>query len=282
MTALRAFPPRRRRSRAARRARRLARRLVVDPWAAAAPSLLLQFAFNRRALRAAAHAVRARRARAGGGAGAADARRRRRGARRHLHLRRRAEHEARRRIAVKYVPHGELREPLLAPLGEMEMPHTLITDDLHELPPPAAAAGGGGAAAAHHGARARAAEPKQARAPARRDAGGVHRRPRRPRRRLPERGARAPAGRPSRCSSAPRRSAPSRCSAAGCLPSSPSPPTRARRRLLRATGAHDRPRPAGADGAPPAAHYFVATMAARGRRRRRPRGARLRRTVFRD
>ena len=50
-----------------------------------------------------------------------------------------AEHEALRRIAVKYVPHGEaLRELLLAlHLGEMEMPHTLIIDDLHELLPPA-------------------------------------------------------------------------------------------------------------------------------------------------
>ena len=137
--------------------RRLARCLVVDPCDGGRSSLLLQFAFNRalRGLRtlyvcASREGLAARppvRPTRGGGAAAIPGT--------STFAPPAAEHEALRRIAVKYVPHGEaLRELLLAlHLGEMEMPHTLIIDDLHELLPPAAAAGGGGAAAAaHHGA----------------------------------------------------------------------------------------------------------------------------------
>ena len=174
--------------------RRLARCLVVDPCDGGRSSLLLQFAFNRalRGLRtlyvcASREGLAARppvRPTRGGGVAAPagtstlapPARAR----------------EALRRIAVKYVPHGEaLRELLLAlPRRDGDAAHAD-----HRRPARAAAAAGGGRRRRRGGGAPRraepgAAEPEQARAPARRDAGGVHRRARRPRRRLPERGAR--------------------------------------------------------------------------------------------
>ena len=249
------LPPRRRRLRAARRAAPRAR-LAVDPWRRRAllapPPVRLQprlrglrtlYVCASREGLAARPPVRPTR---GGGARRPPAPPPRAAA---------AEHEAL-RGSPSVQPHGEaLRELLLAlHLGEMEM-HTLIIDDLHELLPLAAPGGGAGGGAPRR-AEPGAAEPEQPGAAS--DAGGVHRRARRPRRRLPERGARKRRRRRSRCSSAPPCSAPLPM----CQPLAARPARRRRRPAARRrplTGAHATdPWPAGADGAPPAAHYSLA------------------------